>query len=291
MNALVVFLSFAIFVDKGLSLLFVVAIFAHFVFVGAKIKWRRSDIEVAFLYNPWHKTIEECHDKRVDVRAIDIGVGHDDNLIVAQFVDIGFFIVFTFYAKAHANTLDDVHYRLCFKHLMPLHFFYIEDFTLKRKDGLRVAVASLFGRATGRIALDEENLRGFWVFIRAIGKFSWQSTARHWVFSLNAFACFSGSDTCRCGQYHLIANKLSFFWMFFEIIAKSLSHGLLHSARHFAITQFCFGLSFELRLGHLDRDNSRESFAEVFASYFDFRFLYLLRYNGVVIGIVFQRTR
>ena len=49
-------------------------------------------------------------------------------------------------------------------------------------------------------------------------------------------------------------------------------------------------MAFELWLGHLDRDNSGEAFAEVFACNLNLRLLYLLRYNGVVIGVCLERT-
>ena len=49
-------------------------------------------------------------------------------------------------------------------------------------------------------------------------------------------------------------------------------------------------MAFELWLGHLDGDNSGEAFAEVFTRNFNLRFLYLLRYNGVVIGVCLERT-
>ena len=58
------------------------------VLVGALIEWRCGDIEVSLLYHVRHEAEEERHDERVDMRAIDIGIGHDDNLIVAQLVDI-----------------------------------------------------------------------------------------------------------------------------------------------------------------------------------------------------------
>ena len=60
----------------------------------------------------WHETIEECHDQCVDVRTIDIGIRHDDNLIVTKFVNIGILRILAIYTKAYTDTLDDVHHRL-----------------------------------------------------------------------------------------------------------------------------------------------------------------------------------
>ena len=130
MDALIVFLSLGILVDEGLALLFVVAIFAHLVLICAEVEGRCGDVEMPFLYDTRHETIEEGHDQRVDVRTIDVGVGHDDNLIVAQLVDVGFLIVFSLDTETHANALYDIHYRLGFEHLMPLYFLYIKNLSL-----------------------------------------------------------------------------------------------------------------------------------------------------------------
>ena len=44
-------------------------------------------------------TEEKRHNQRVDVRTIDVGIGHDDNLLVTQLVNVRFFAVFTVHAE------------------------------------------------------------------------------------------------------------------------------------------------------------------------------------------------
>ena len=66
------------------------------------------------------------------MRSIDVGVGHDNDLIVTQFVDICFFIVFSFYSETNTNTLNNVHYRLAFEYLMPHNFFDIKYLSTQR---------------------------------------------------------------------------------------------------------------------------------------------------------------
>ena len=252
MNAFVVFLSLAVFVDKGLSLLFVVAIFFHFVFVSAEVKRRGGDVKMPFLNDAGHETVEKRHDERVDMRTIDVGIGHDNDFIVTQFVDVGLFVVFAFDADTYADTLNNVHHRFGFEHFMPLHFLYVEDFSFQRKDRLRVAIAALLGRTACRIALDKEDFGSLWVFVRAVGQFSGQSASRHRVLPLYAFACLSCCDARRSGQYHLVTNLFCLFGMFFQIISQSLSHGLLNGSRDLTVAQFGFRLTFELRLGYLN---------------------------------------
>ena len=41
-----------------------------------------------------HVAIEKGHDEGVDVAAIDIGIGHDDDFVITEFLDVRFFAVF-----------------------------------------------------------------------------------------------------------------------------------------------------------------------------------------------------
>ena len=144
MQGLVVAITCYILIDKGLTLLLCVAVLGGLL-VRTLVEWGRSDVEVSALDHLRHKAIEECHDQRVDVRTIDVGVGHDDNLIVTQLVDIGLAVAFAFYAKAYANRLDDVHHRLGLEDAMPLDLLDVQDLTTQRQDGLEMAIATLLG--------------------------------------------------------------------------------------------------------------------------------------------------
>ena len=153
-----------ILIDEHLTLLLGVAVLRELL-IGTLIQRRRSDIEVSALDHLRHKAIEERHDQRVDVRAIDVGIGHDDNLVVAQFVDVSLAVALAVNAEAHADTLDDVHHRLSLKHTMPLYLLYVQNLTTQGQDSLEVTVTSLLGRTTSRVTLDEENLAGLGVFV------------------------------------------------------------------------------------------------------------------------------
>ena len=66
-NVLVIVYSVAVFVEERLSLLLCVAVFLNLVLEGAEVKWWCCDVEVTFLYDFRHETVEECHDEGVDV--------------------------------------------------------------------------------------------------------------------------------------------------------------------------------------------------------------------------------
>ena len=77
------------------------------------------------------------------MRTIDVGIGHDDNLIIAKFISICLKVALIFNTEAYTNRLNNVHYRLSLEDTMALHLLYVQNLTTERKDGLCVAVASL----------------------------------------------------------------------------------------------------------------------------------------------------
>ena len=215
---ILIFCALAILVDESLALLFCIAILAHLAAVSTLVERWGSDVQVTFLNNFWHEAIEECHDQRVDVGTIDVGIGHDDNLVVTQLVCVGFLAVLTIYTEANSDTLDDVHNRLCFEDFMPLNLLYVQNLTTQWEDSLAETVAALLGRTTSGITLDEENLAFLRILHRAIGKLTRKTATSHEVLALYAFACLACSDTCCSSQDNFFADALSLVWMFLQVI-------------------------------------------------------------------------
>ena len=224
------------------------------------------------------------------MRTIDVGIGHDDNLIVAQLVDVGILRVFTVNAEAHTDTLDDVHHRLCLEHKVPLNLFHVQDLTTQGQDGLEVAVAALLGRTTSGVTLDEEDLTLLGILVGAVGQLTRQATTRHRVLTLYALTGLTGCNTGCGGQNHLLTDGVSLFRVFLQIVGHRLTNGLLYGTVHLAVAQLGLGLTLELGLGHLDGDDGRQAFAEVVLSHLDLGFLNLLAQLVVFIRIFLQRT-
>ena len=185
---------------------------------------------MTLLYDLRHEAVEQRHNQRVDVRAIDIGIGHNDNLVVAQLVDVGLAVALAVYAKTHADALDDVHHRLSFEDAVPLHLLHVQNLSAQRQDGLEVTVATLLGRATCGVSLDKEDLTLLRILVGTVGKFARQSTSRHRVLALHALTSLAGCDTGCGSEYHLVADKLGLLRVFLQIVAQSLAYGLLNSS-------------------------------------------------------------
>ena len=84
------------------------------------------------------------------MRAVHIGIGHDDDAVVAQFFGVEFFL-----ADAGAERGNQRGHFLAGEHFFKAGFFHIQNFALQRQNGLKFTVAALLGRAAGGIALDQ----------------------------------------------------------------------------------------------------------------------------------------
>ena len=87
------------------------------------------------------------------MRAVHIGIGHDDDAVVAKFFQIEFF-----FADGGAQRGNQGGHFLAGEHFFEAGFFHVENFALQRQDSLEFAVAALFGRAAGRVALHQIQL-------------------------------------------------------------------------------------------------------------------------------------
>ena len=137
---------------------------------GAQAEQRRlREVEMARLDQLRHLAEEEGHQQRRDVRAVDVGVGHDDDLVVAQSV------LAIRLAVAAAERVDQVGELLVGAQLVGGGADRVQDLAAQRQDRLGLADARLLGRAAGGIALDQEDLGAGAPVDRAVGELARQA--------------------------------------------------------------------------------------------------------------------
>ena len=127
------------------------------------VERRLGDVDVAAIDQLAHLAVEEGQQQRADVGAVDVGVGHDDDLVVAQLVDVELFA-----ADRRAERHHQIADLLGAEHAVEARALDIEDLAAQRQHGLVVAVAALRGRAAGGVALDDEELGLGRILLRAI---------------------------------------------------------------------------------------------------------------------------
>src|SRR5262245_37426199 len=117
-------------------------------------------------YQLFHLAIEKREQQRRDVCPVDVGVGHDDDALVAQ--------VLVAVARSSSNTqrLHEIG-----KFLVLFEFPCggagdIENLSTQGEDRLSGAVAGLFGGAAGGVTLDKENFGSGLRIGAAVGEFA-----------------------------------------------------------------------------------------------------------------------
>ncbi len=117
------------------------------------------------------------------MRAVNIGICHDDDALIAQ----GIFVVLR--PRATAERLDDIVQFLIGAHFIAAGAGNIKNLTPQRQNCLGFPVARLFSRPSSGIALNKKYFSSLSHFIAAVSQFSWQSglTCRRFSFDLFFF--------------------------------------------------------------------------------------------------------
>ena len=100
-----------------------------------------------------HLPPKEGDEQRGNMSAINIGIRHDDHALVTQI------ILAIMIAGAAPKRLQKVRELLIGHKLVARGRGDIEDLAPQRENGLRRTVTRLFGRATGRVTLNDEDFR------------------------------------------------------------------------------------------------------------------------------------
>ena len=115
---------------------------------------------------------EEGQEERADMGAVNIGIGHDDDFMVAQLL-----VIHIAFANPNAHGGNQGTHFLIGKHLVKARLFNVQDFPAQGKDGLRFWIAPLLGRAACGIALNDEQLAFRGVLALAVRKLPGQAEA------------------------------------------------------------------------------------------------------------------
>ena len=196
------------------------------------------------------------------MRAVDVGVGHDDDAAVAA---LGEVLVF---ADAGADGGDHAADFLVGEHFVFARFVGVDDLAAQGEDGLELAQAAAFGAAAGRIAFHEVQLALVDVAAGAVAELAGQAAAGEGALALaDQLFLLAGGDAGLGGQQALVADRLGGLGILFEELAEELAEQRVDDAFDFAVAELGFGLAFELRMGHAAADDGGEAFAEVLAAW------------------------
>ena len=198
------------------------------------------------------------------MRAVHIGVGHNNDTTVAEALDIERALLLA-PADACADGGDE---RLDFsvlKHLVEAGFLDIDDLAFDREDRLITAVAALLGGAAGGVALDYIKLGEVRVALGAIGEFSRQSTAGEGAFA-HGFAGLARGFPGAGGGEAFFNDSLRDGGIRVEEGHQVLVGDRADDALDLGRDEFDLGLGLEAGVGVLDRENANEALTDIVAA-------------------------
>ena len=227
---------------------------------GADPEERRlGDEEVAVLDDLRHVPEEEGQQQGPDVGAVHVGVGHDDDAVVAELGQVE--------RVADAGAQGD-HERpdvLARDDLVQAGLLDVEELAAQRQDRLEAAVATLLGRAAGRVALDDVQLALGRVAFLAVGQLARQRHALEGALADDQVAGLAGRLAGPGGGERLLDDPPAVGRVLVQVLADPLGDGRLDLALDLGVAELGLGLALELRVDELDADDRRQAFAHVVA--------------------------
>ncbi len=150
------------------------------------------------------------------------------------------------------------------QHLVVARFFDVQDFSLKREDGLEAAVAALFGGSAGGLAFDEEEFAAIGIALGAVGEFAGKASTIERAFAAGEVASLAGGLTgTRCVD-RFVDDFAGDGCVLLEKRAQLFVDYGLHDSGDIGV-ELALGLAFELRLRQLHADHRDQAFANIVA--------------------------
>src|SRR5439155_22197126 len=137
---------------------------AHFLAELQAVERRLADVDATLLHQRPEMAIEEGQEQGADVRAVDVRIGEQDRLAVAQLFRV------EIVADARAERDDERLDLLVREHLVGARLLDVEDLAAKREDRLEAPVATGLRVAAGRDALDDDELALLGIALLAVGE-------------------------------------------------------------------------------------------------------------------------
>ncbi len=239
------------------------------------VERRLGDVDVAALDQLGHLAVEEGEQQGADVRAVHVGIGHDDDAVVAKLVHVEIVravlagAVGARLADAGAQGGDERQDFVGGEQLLVARLLHVQDLAAQRQDGLELPVAALLGGAAGGVALDDVDLAQRRVLLLAVGELAGQAHAVEHALAARHLAGLARGLAGAGGLDDLAAEDLGVVGALFQVVRQRLGDDVFHGRAHFAGDELVLGLAAELGLGDLHAEHAAQAFAHVVAAHLD----------------------
>ena len=221
------------------------------------VQRRLRDIDVAAADQVGHVAIEERQQQAANMRAVNIGIGHDDDAVVASGVAV---VVFADIGPDRGNQAGN---GVTGKRAMKARALHVEDFAAQGQDGLILAIASLLGRTTCGIALYNEDFGQRGVFARAVGKLARHAEAVEHALAARHFASLARRLASLERLRGLADDALCGRGVLFKVLGERFGHRTLHQTANLGVAQLGLGLALELRIVQLHANDGSQAFSRI----------------------------
>ena len=136
------------------------------------------------------------------MRAVDIGIGHDDDLVIAELLEV------ELVADARAERRDDGLELVVAVDLVGARLFDVQHLAPEGEDGLEARVASLRGRAACGVALDDVNFGQRRVGVVAVAQLIRHLAGLEAGLAADGFARLARGLARAVGHHGLVQNRL-----------------------------------------------------------------------------------
>ena len=165
------------------------------------VERRLRNVDMSPLNELLHLPEKEGQQQRADVRSIHVGVGHEDDLAVAELGDIEVVL-----ADAGADGGNHVANLFVAQHLVVTGLFHIQNLPLERQNRLIAPVAALLGGAAGRLSLHQEQLTAGRVLLLTIGQLAGQGAGVERALAARQLPRFPRRLPC-AGRFNRLLNN------------------------------------------------------------------------------------
>ena len=203
-----------------------------------------------------HLTEEEGEQEGPDVRAVHVGVGHDDHPAVAELGDVE---LVTDPALQRGDQRPDL---LEAEHLVQPGLLDVQQLPAQGQDRLDAVVATTLGAASRRVALHDEQL-GVLALLRAVGELVGHSRGVQGALALDQFTGPPGGLPGLGRQHRAGADLPGVRGVLLQPGSEALGDRVADEPLHLGVDQLLLGLVVELRIGDLDRNDRGESLPQV----------------------------
>ena len=245
---------------------------------------RARDIHVAGVNQRAHVLVEERQQQDADVRAVDICIGHDDDLVVAGLGDIKVAAVTGARRDAAADRGDERLDGVARERTMIAHALDVQNLAAQGQNRLDVSATAVLGRAACRVALYDKELSQLGVAHRAVGELAGQRRRLEQALAASRLARLAGGVARLAGLLGLLDDLASGLGMLLEVIGKAVGHDFERQRAHIGAAELGLGLALKLRIGQFDRDNSRKAFAHIVAGQVGVFFLEQVLFACVIVN-------